>query len=167
MNKNDIICCNIIMSNVSDDVIKNEVYDEEHNVESDVDISDIEDDTTGEDDIEDDDTEDDVEDIVDESGSSDETDDSASDKEAEDDAQVKRVSTFADILDNGLELDESCMTSLNIFVSVFILVLITPVLFLDPEYGNIMLCLSMTALALAYNNIYTTPSISDTNLKLD
>jgi hypothetical protein len=151
------------MANVSDDVIKNEVYDEEHNVESDLDISDIEDDTAGEDD----DTEDDVEDSVDESGSSDETDNSASDKEAEDDAQVKRASTFADILEKGLELDESYMTSLNIFVSVFILVLITPVLFLDPEYGNIMLCLSMTALALAYNNIYTTPSISDTNLKLD
>jgi hypothetical protein len=163
MNRNDIICCNIIMANVSDDVIKNEVYDEEHNVESDLDISDIEDDTAGEDD----DTEDDVEDSVDESGSSDETDNSASDKEAEDDAQVKRASTFADILEKGLELDESYMTSLNIFVSVFILVLITPVLFLDPEYGNIMLCLSMTALALAYNNIYTTPSISDTNLKLD
>jgi hypothetical protein len=151
------------MANVSDDVIKNEVYDEEHNVESDLDISDIEDDTAGEDD----DTEDDVEDSVDESGSSDETDNSASDKEADDDAQVKRASTFADILEKGLELDESYMTSLNIFVSVFILVLITPVLFLDPEYGNIMLCLSMTALALAYNNIYTTPSISDTNLKLD
>jgi len=70
------------------------------------------------------------------------------------------VTSFVDILDKGLCLDESYMVSINIFVAVFVTVLITPVLFLDPEYGNILICLSMTGLALVYNNIYYTPSVS-------
>lgn len=135
------------MSNVSKDVIENELYDEEHTVDSDVEDAD---------DVEDKDD--------DESGSSDEKVDSAPDEETEIDA-TGCVTSFVDILDKGLELDESCMVTINLFVAVFIAALITPVLFLDPEYGNIMLCLSMTGIALAYNNIYTTPSIS--NIKLD
>jgi len=166
------------MANVSEDVIKNEVYDEEHNVESDLDISDIEDvDFTEDDTTGDDVTEDDVEEEDDdESGSSDETADSASDKEAEDDDTVKpatekpatvKWSTFREVLDNGLELDESYMVSVNIFVAVFIAFLIPPTFFIDPDYGSLLIWLSMTVLAFAYNNIYYTPSISNTNLKLD
>jgi len=117
--------------------IDNKLYDEEHPVDSDVE---------------------------DECSSSVEKVDSASDEETEIDA-TGCVTSFVDILDKGLQLDESYMVSINVFVAVFVTVLITPVLFLDPEYGNILICLSITGLALVYNNIYYTPSIS--NIKLD
>jgi len=129
------------MSNVSKDVIENKLYDEEHTVDSDSEDKD-----------------------EDESSSSVEKVDSASDEETEIDA-TGVVTSFVDILDKGLELDESYMVTINIFVAVFVTVLITPVLFLDPDYGNILICLCMTGLALVYNNIYYTPSIS--NIKLD
>jgi hypothetical protein len=131
------------MSNVSKDVIENKLYDEEHTVDSDVEDKD-----------------------EDESSSSVEKVDSASDEETEIDA-TGCVTSFVDILDKGLQLDESYIVSINLFVAVFVTVLITPVLFLDPDYGNILICLSITGLALVYNNIYYTPSINNTNLKLD